>query len=724
MPFWRIGPGTFLTMKKSKKSLLLWLDRTLSQGLGSQLLLLFSLMLAAFVLANLLLLLSVSDWGRFCSARGINRWVAPLYLLIDGNAFTSVYENKTAGTTVLVACIIYLIGIFLFTGMTVSVMTNIIGRRVERYRDGLVHYLLSGHYLLLGYDDAIASFIGYILQRDPKADILLMTSSQPEKVREKLSDSFSGEQLRQIVINYGHRTSKEEYRKIRLESAKEVFVVGDHGDSAHDAVNIECLDAICGYLSQPGIASRPERLTCVFRDLDTYSSFKTTDIFAKFQTLKIDFIPYNYHVGCARQILTQGSYRSSQNGKTFFYPALFGNGKGITPEDEHFVHLVFVGTTNLAVSIAMEAAHVLHFPNFNTDQSRRTLITFIDKNADVEKDEFITRNRFFFEVQSYLYRDLTDGCGREQRKTEYLRGKDGIRTDFLDVQFQFIKGDIFARRTQELLSSWAEDTGHQYLSVFLTQTSHRQNFVMGMNMPDAVYAKGIPVFIRQDRSDNLVTNLREKSISDGSHPFCTWNGQTLGQEMRGMRYSRIYPVGMTEALYNDNELYLNRAKLINFLYETAARFNYEKFEGLLALSASDENEIWKSAEEAWGKLSVALKWSNLYSAYSIDTKLSVLRAVRSLAADDCSQDLWTLSDSEVEMLARTEHNRWNVEKLLMGFRKPLPSEDRYNHGALAVNKKHRVHHDIRPFEELGSVKVLDYEFSRYIPWILEMTREK
>ena len=43
-------------MKKSKKSLLLWLDRTLSQGLGSQLLFLCSLMLGAFVLAILLLL--------------------------------------------------------------------------------------------------------------------------------------------------------------------------------------------------------------------------------------------------------------------------------------------------------------------------------------------------------------------------------------------------------------------------------------------------------------------------------------------------------------------------------------------------------------------------------------------------------------------------------------------------------------------------------------------
>lgn len=88
------------------------------------------------------------------------------------------------------------------------------------------------------------------------------------------------------------------------------------------------------------------------------------------------------------------------------YPAVFGNGIG--PDDPRLVHLVFVGTTNFAVAFAMEAAHVLHFPNFIKNKNLKTRITFIDLNADKEKDEFITRNRHFFEVQSYRYQDLSD----------------------------------------------------------------------------------------------------------------------------------------------------------------------------------------------------------------------------------------------------------------------------------------------------------------------------
>lgn len=716
-------------MNKRRYTFLLRVDRILAQGLGSQLLILFGMMAIAFIVALLLLGLT-PGWTQYCDDNGISLWAAPVYLLIDGNAFTSVHESAESRILIFLASIVYLVGVFLFTGMMVSVITNIIERRVEQHRNGLVHYLQSDHYVLMGYDDTVSAFIGYILEKDPQADILLLTSKPPVEAREKLLNFFSETQLRQVIINYGHRTSKEEFTKIHLEKAKEIFIVGYQGSEAHDAINIECLDAICDYLVQCGGKDRPQKITCVFRDLDTYSSFKTADIFSHIKKLGIEFVPYNYDVSCARQILTYGSYKSCRNGKEFHYPSLYGKGRGVTPEDGHFVHLVFVGTTNVAVAIALEAAHVLHFPNFSTGHktSRATLITFIDKNADMEKDVFITRNRHFFEVQPYLYQDLTASePGKIEVREEYLRAKEGMETGFLDVQFQFIKGDVFSRPVQQLLASWAADTDRQYLSVFLAQTNHQQNFVMSMNMPDAIYDRGIPLFIRQNRSDNLVTNLREKNISESPRPFYTWDGQKAVKEDRDLRYSHIYPFGMNETVYNDDALYFKRAKLINYLYDTAGKYNYERFEGILTLNAMPAKEIWDKADELWNGLTVAHKWSNLYNAYTIDTKRASLRTMRGLAADDGSLDCQTLSDREAELLAKTEHNRWNVEKLLMGFRKPLPSEDKYvpedadAKALLRKNKAHGAHHDIRPFEKLDDVATLDYEFSRYIPWILKMT---
>ena len=47
-------------------------------------------------------------------------------------------------------------------------------------------------------------------------------------------------------------------------------------------------------------------------------------------------------------------------------------------------------------------------------------------------------------------------------------------------------------------------------TAYLMMDEQRENFVMGMNMPDEVYANEVPVFIRQNRSDNFVTNLRNE----------------------------------------------------------------------------------------------------------------------------------------------------------------------------------------------------------------------
>ena len=724
-------------MAKTENRFLLWLDRVLSQGLWSQLLLLAILMVAAFVFSNLILLLSPVDWADFCQDNHISRWVAPLYLLIDSNAFTSVRESSANGWTVFLACIIYIIGVFLFTGMMVSVMTNMIERRVEKHRNGLVSYLREGHYIIMGYDDTITSFIDHIFEKDPKAFVLVLTSVAAEKVHEKLLKSLPGEQLRHVLINYGHRTSTESYAKIHLETAREVFIVGYLGNQSHDAINVECVDAICRYLSQPDVKNHPARITCVFRDLDTYSAFKTTEIFSKVGDLGIEFVPHNYHAGWARQVLVNRFYRdNNQKGNTYNYPAVYRD--GISAEDNHYVHLVFVGTTNFAVALASEAAHVLHFPNFIRDPRLKTRITFIEVNADREKDEFITRFRHFFEIQPYLYRDLSNpdrkGIPWPRVREEYLsKDVDAVRGedyDFLDVEFEFIKGDIFSHKVQKLIGEWAKDTENQYLSLFIALSNHRTNFVMAMNLPDEVYDNAVPVFIRQARSDNFVSNLREVSLQKGKEPYNRYiNGKYVEGE-RPSRYSNLFPFGMDETAYYSDDIHLRRAKLINYLYNTADYCSF-RFKGPLALASIPDAQIWADADAYWKELSVAYKWSNLYSAYTIDTKLASLRAMRGLKPDERSRDQEVLLDDEVALMAEVEHNRWNMEKLLLGYSKPTAEEDAYNvkdndwiEDKLRKNKKHFIHPDIRPFNKLNHIQEMDREFSRSLPWILKMTADK
>lgn len=720
-------------MTKKHKSLLLLFDRILAQDLLRQVFILVALLFLIFLVSFFLLSISGNDWLDYCQRDHVSKWVFPLYLLIDGNAFHDFCSNKdVSALTVFIACLIYITGVVIFTGMIISVMTNMIERRVENHREGHIYYMKSGHYIIMGYDEMVPSFIKYIFNKPGNVYVLILTSVKASIVKEKLRKSFNEEEMKRIIINYGHRTTTESYNKIHLEAAEEIFIVGYHSNPAHDAINIECVDCICEYLAKQENKSHPGKITCVFKDIDTYGAFKTSELFRdSVAALGIEFIPYNFYIGWAKQFFVRGRHDektdpiSSQQSFTIHrvnYPSIYG--QGITPDDPRYVHLVFVGTTNFAVAFAMEAAHVLHFPNYNRDNTLKTRISFIDINADKEKDEFITRNRHFFEIQSYRYQNLSDDS--ENTKTiicepTYFKGEDA---NFLDVEFEFIKGNIFSNRVQEEICRWALEKDKQYLSIFLSMENQRSNFAIGMNMPDEVYDNAIPLYIRQDRSDNFVTNLRE---ADSKYfNYIKMQGDNLVETQRAARYAHIYPFGMNETAYQTDNYSLKRAKIINYLYNTADYRNY-KFKDILELDAIPNEKLWDDANRMWNDLYVALKWSNMYCSYSLRTKLATLRAMRGLHLYDRSRDTEPLTDYEVEELAKVEHNRWNVEKLLMGYRKPHPEEDKYQakdeEQMKHLNRIKRllIHSDIRPYDQLNSIKVLDRELARYIPWIMRMT---
>lgn len=727
----------------------LWFDRLLSKNLFQQFALLALVLVVAFGISYLMLYITFDNWKEFCDKRDISEWLLPLYLLIDSNALNGIYYDhpEVEPWMLFVSSLTFIFGAFIFNGAIIGIITNAIERRVTNHRKGHIHYLKSGHHIIMGYDDMVPSIINHIFAKDVNALILLLTTNDADSMREKLQKMFNDDQLKQIIINYGNRTSTYFFKGIHLESSEQIFIVGDRTSSTHDARNVECVDCIRQYLNRPEITQRPKRITCVFDDLDTFAAFKTTEIFNEVRDLGIEFIPYNFYTGWAKQVFVKRCYKDmGMPDKVYFYPAVYGKGytkqdpKALTPDDPKYVHLVFVGTTNFAVAFAMEAAQTLHFPNFNKNNELKTRITFIDLNADVEKDEFITRNRHFFEVQSYYYRDFSKDEEGDQDETdekprdEYVlfkedNGYDPEDANFLDVEFEFIKGNVFSHRVQKEIQKWANDTANQYLSIFLAQSNQRQNFVLAMNMPDKVYNNAIPIFIRQDRSDNFVTDLREadsKKSEKGLTYYCVNDKANLEEKTREARYANIYPFGMNETAFSADDNSIKRAKLINYLY-TTADYSSHQFKGILALDSMPESQIWEEADAAWQELSVALKWSNLYCAYTIRTKLATLRSMRKLALDDPSLDAQALSNDEVQELAKVEHNRWNVEKLLMGFRKAFKEEDKHRHDKFANklknNKKLYIHHDIRQFGGLDDIQKLDEEFSRYIPWIMRMTNK-
>ena len=140
--------------KKNYRGIWLRFDRLLSRSLLQQLVVLAFALVIVLGLSYLFLSFSGSDWKGFCQKHNLSQWLLPLYLLIDSNALNNLYiDNGVHGWMLFASSITFLCGAFIFNGIIIGIITNSIERRVDDHKRGHIHYLKSGHYIIMGYDE-------------------------------------------------------------------------------------------------------------------------------------------------------------------------------------------------------------------------------------------------------------------------------------------------------------------------------------------------------------------------------------------------------------------------------------------------------------------------------------------------------------------------------------------------------------------------------------------
>ena len=133
-------------MRKQRNRLKLYVDRALSNSLGRQIAILAVLLVASLALSYLFLAFSGSDWRGFCADKRLSPWLLPIYLLIDTNALNTLYIGGDVHGWMLFACsIMYLIGLFIFNGMIIGIITNAIELTNLSFQVFFVHSFLTCH---------------------------------------------------------------------------------------------------------------------------------------------------------------------------------------------------------------------------------------------------------------------------------------------------------------------------------------------------------------------------------------------------------------------------------------------------------------------------------------------------------------------------------------------------------------------------------------------------
>ena len=104
--------------------------------------------------------------------------------------------------------------------------------------------------------------------------------------------------------------------------------------------------------------------------------------------------------------------------------------------------------------------------------------------------------------------------------------------------------------------------------------------------------------------------------------------------------------------------------------------------------------------------------SNIYNAMTVATKMRSI----GLGESDWEQ-FYDIAQQDIEVLAQVEHNRWNVEELILGYRPCTDEEQRYVEENVKDRKgelkRQMTHYDLRAYSDLRadgtgkSVKVYD-----------------
>ena len=583
------------------------------------------------------------------------------------------------------------LGAFLLNGLLVSLVVTWFQRRRERWENGEIHYYnwqLKNFAVIIGGNEMVPNIVSQLLneeRREKKLDyIIIMTNRDVSSLRKKLVSSL-GKREAQVVIVYGERTSYDDLKNLRLSYTKnDIYIIGEQLDieqngSHHDVKNMECVQQIAKLLKSKG-CKKNKTCRVMFEYQSTFSVFQFANICKNISSV-IDFKPFNYYETWAQKVFVRQTLSPSNLDD---YLPLEGL-KPITAECDDTVHLIVIGMSRMGIAMAVEAAHLAHYPNY-IKKNKLSRITFIDSDAQREMNFFQGHYRELFSVSRWRYIEAQqdnkfyDGeCDVDQtpwidshvnEQNSPYRDCDGytIGTNIVDVEWQFIKGNLEMPSVQRFIRAESKNSNNR-ITIAICFPRDNASLAASLYLPDEVYDAGScvqRVLVYQPFGDAMMESFEkdEKKNEMKSYKF----------------FSKLRAFGMIDSCYDLNfqETIDSVSRTIGDTYDEVTKKNKEAFKMTRRNFREKVSSQW-TKPEAVGKTFAAKQWSNLYNGQHMWTKL---RSVGFACGDNFDKDT-------IDMLSKVEHVRWNVEQLLLGYA-PLNASEQIDLVKKHGNKKPEV----------------------------------
>lgn len=636
-----------------------------------------------------------------------------------------------------------LFGLAVLNGVILTLLVNWISNRKDSHDKGKARYdyvFTRPHSVIIGGHKVVAGLSHDLMKRGKIEYLVIQTQRNPEAIRKEIAAEIKNEdQLNRVVIYSGDRASCHELRELKLDTAREVYIIGEPtriDGTGHDAISMQTWKLINAIHDN----SRQERIPChvMFEYQSSFSAFQYTDLKLE-DSRSFRFIPFSIYENWSQQVLISGK----KNGK-FYYTPLDGP-TGLPYSSHQRVHLVIVGMSKMGMSLGIEAAHLAHYPNFNNPEAGhpRTLITFIDRNAKREMLNFMGRFRELFKLARWrfvkapeslllsedwkIYDSQADMCRSDEGSSypwhdpikdvdcnsPYFGGYLG--EEMIDIDFEFIEGDVALPSIQKYLADACADCSSNFKESrsknCLPTHDDSSKTTIAICLPVDFEAMSTSLYFEPSVYENVQQIWVQQSES-GAMVDAVRFGLTGHNDAK---FSRLRPFGMMAQCDYLARINSVLPKIVAYAYEcmnNGTTLFEEYASSKLDVLLEKIYHNWLSITQDNGKSAVAKRWSNIYCANSYATKIRC--ADIDLSKPESIQDT-----EKILELAEVEHNRWIIEQLLLGVRPVgreyesiIPIED------IALRKKLKsmnVHPDLISNNRLGSTQAYDEGIVRIIP---------
>lgn len=602
------------------------------------------------------------------------------------------------------------LGVLLLNGLLVSVIVGWFDSKREKWTNGDARYVKylgkRNPYVIIGGGDIDVHIVKSIFQREKSAAlkagvqvkypyIIIQTMSNVEELRNNIYSMLDDEsQQRHVVIYRGDRTSKSDVDDLNIATAREIYILGETNnqeaaESMHDTYNMKCLEHIVAIRPVKDNEKYRPNVYMMFEHQTTFSIYQFTNL--KGIDDKINFKPMNFYELWALKVLANPNIKSS-SGRQYF--PIEGE-VGISANSEEFVHLVICGMSRMGVALGIEAAHLAHYPNFVTNK-KRTRITFISPNMEQERNYFVGRFKSLFKLARQRYVKAVaseDGVSIPHIYDDESYGKwinpmynngenlyKHLGEDFIDVEWEFIDGSVENPVVQQYIADALDEKHKAKLSIAMCQPESSAAVASAIYLPREVYASTrlLQVLVYQRCSDSLFSTLDKgapfygKIKAFGMISDCfNIDYLTLCSNI-GDKISKAYDIAQEKPKVDEQMLVFfgesNCAKILSDAKslignnieevididqtEKLLEQQYKKDEKLL------EQQCQKDVNMSGGKSKAAKLWSNFYGANMLWIRL------RCWGGQILSKER---NASDLLIMSAVEHNRWNMEQLLMTF---------------------------------------------------------